>query len=567
MATFSTLYAEFYMKLQKHIKKARLARRSKRPAIIMILLFMVVGTYFLAQSLAASSLLYISPSTASKYVGDTFSVQVRTKSTKNINAAFVDMNYNASGLQVTSISGGASYPNQLEPTQHTISGSTGTIKIKRTRNVSTAGDFHYATITFKAKKTGSYSLTPLTSSALIDYGGSSPFHTYTIGKGTFSFTNKPAPAPTPTPTPTPIPTPKPTPTPSPSPSPSPSPAPSATPTVSVPRTESAPSPSNLKISGFKISKVGYNSAVVSWKTNKPANSKVNYGSTLDDMPNEVISNSKKTSHTLTVKGETVLAGNQYALRITSNDGKGPVTLDGEFSTKGIAITVLVLDPQDQPVEGATVLTDASEATTNENGVATLTVSEGEMTIRAFKDDLAAEFPTQILVPELEDTQPQQIEIIISPETDFTEGAPEEGGGLSFLLILPLLLLIGFGAFVFFKRRQNTVREPRVSAPPVTLAPDPTENPLSHHQTLPEMVNQGLATHKTTPVVPHNDPAPVAPPPMVPPAEPEPKKPAPSESKPHEAKASPTKKAEHKSSHRKAAESDGDDGVLHIKHDK
>jgi hypothetical protein len=405
------------------------------------------------------------------------------------------MTYNANGLQVTNIQRGADFPNQNAPTQHTVNGNTGTIKMESTRNSSNTGNFHYATITFKAKSTGTYSLIPSTSSSLIDYGGAVPFNAYSIASGRFTFTNKPTP-----PTPTPPPAPKPAPTPAPVPPPT-------TPSVSVPVTESPPSPSNLVISDLNISEVGYNSGVVTWTTNKPATSKVNYGPTTDDMPNEVSDEEQKTEHRIALEGETILAGNSYAIRVTSNDGNGPATLDAEFTTRSIGIIVVVKDSQDLPVEGATVSTGTDEEQTDAEGRAVFVVAEGDIVISATKDDLYGEMSAQIVVPESDNESPQQIDITIGDEFEVVTEEPvaEDGGGSIWIFIVPLFLLLAGFIFFVIRRRKKTINnsyvpepyapEPYVPEPAVNLGPETPDMSQVHHATLPELVSQGIAANK------------------------------------------------------------------------
>jgi hypothetical protein len=565
-----------FMNKSNKLKNPKLTSKRRLPIYIVSVLFMIVGAYFLTQTYAGSNLIYVSPATANKYVGETFSVQVRITAGSKINAAFVNMTYNANGLQVTNIQRGADFPNQNAPTQHTVNGNTGTIKMESTRNKSSTGNFHYATITFKAKSTGTYSLIPSTSSSLIDYGGAVPFNAYSIASGRFTFTNKPTP-PAPTPAPKPAPTPAPVP-------------PPTTPSVSVPVTESPPSPSNLVISDLNISEVGYNSGVVTWTTNKPATSKVNYGPTTDDMPNEVSDEEQKTEHRIALEGEAILAGNSYAIRVTSNDGNGPATLDAEFTTRSIGIIVVVKDSQDLPVEGATVSTGTDEEQTDAEGRAVFVVAEGDIVISATKDDLYGEMSAQIVVPESDNESPQQIDITIGDEFEVVTEEPvaEDGGGSIWIFIVPLFLLLAGFIFFVIRRRRKTINnsyvpEPYAPEPAVNLQPETPDMSQVHHATLPELVSQGIAANKqkatTTPtpptpaVAPHvavpATEAPAAPqivkhsPPQ---AETPPKKNPPAQKPAEQASQEALKPAETTKKTHKTQDSESDQGVLRIDHD-
>jgi len=576
------------MTIKKRTKKTRLPRLSQRLKIITVVLFMVIGTYLLVQTQAAAGYIYISPATVSKYVGDTFSVQVRINTTSNINAAFVDMNYSANGLQVTSIQGGSHFPHQPEAPKHTISGNTGTIKMRRTRDVSSSGNLHYATITFRARTTGSHTITPLSSSLLVNYGASNPFVSYTVAGGRYAITTKPTPAPTPTPTPKPTPKPKPKPTPT----PTPTPAPTTKPRVTVPKKESKPSASNLKISDFAISEPGYRSATLSWKTNKPASSKVNYGYTSSNMPHEITGQGKTTTHKLIVQGDTIRAGNQYAVRITSDDGAGPTTLDGAFSTRGIDILITVTDAQNQPIAGATVRASMIEAYTGDDGIARLTIPEGTVSISAQKDSLAGNLTAEITIPQSDATQPQQVSVALSPPSKAAAKNNQPGRRRSWLVLIPILFSsAGVIALVLFLRRK--LHKPAYQGPSVTVLSEPTGETGVHHPTLPELVKQDLSAKRKKPLQPVEEPPDMfsvldnpgqpnipAPPPPQPPPMPQPtERQAPAESKPkspHPHSEAPKvadtpkqhapKPDDHPAKPHKAAEIDPKDNSLHINHD-
>ncbi|HTE57342.1 MAG TPA: cohesin domain-containing protein [Verrucomicrobiae bacterium] len=576
-----------------HIQKIKLGRFRQRLAIITVVSFMAIGSYFLIQAQAAAGYIYISPTTGTRNVGETFSVQVRVRSTSAINAAFVDMNYNGVGLQVLSIQRGTDFPNQNAATQHTPSTTgTGTIKMQSTRNVSTAGDFHYATITFRARRTGTFGITPLASCYMVNYPNNSI--SFTTGRGDYTFVTPPAPAPPPpAPTPSPAPTPAPAPAPKPSPAPSPTPrpsssrpAPSTTPTATVPQTESAPSASNLKISNFSITEVGYRSAVLNWETNKPASGKVNYGYTDKNMPYDVVDQAKTTTHRLVVQGDVIRAGTEYAVRITSDDGAGPVTLDGKFSTKGISIRVKVVDTQGQPVLGASVQTDTVDASTDDAGIAQLIVPEGAVSIRATKDDLTTDISAEIALPGAEEAAPQLVTIDLKPASESKSSASGDKKLNPWKIVLPILLFGGVGAaaLVIFRRRSRRRILPSPSYP---TAPTPHSSASpAHTPTLPELVRQDLDAkyHKSDQPKPDEpedmfSPAHYAsPPPIVqptppvehhtPPTEPKPEpKPAEHHKAPEAEPAKPHPEEHPKKPHKDAEVDPGDDHSLRIFHDK
>ncbi|KND48701.1 MAG: penicillin-resistant dd-carboxypeptidase-like protein [Parcubacteria bacterium C7867-003] len=123
------------------------------------------------------------------------------------------------------------------------------------------------------------------------------------------------------PPPTPAPTPAPTPTPTPTPGTRPTPTPNPTPTGTGP-----------KISSIYTLEISSNSAIVTWKTDRPTNSKLEYGKTDNYESNAQVNNSLATSHSVTLTNlspETV-----YHYRIRSTDESGNLTLsnDKTFTT-------------------------------------------------------------------------------------------------------------------------------------------------------------------------------------------------------------------------------------------
>lgn len=249
----------------------------------------------------------------------------------------------------------------------------------------------------------------------------------------------------------------------PTPSPSPTPKPSPTPTPPKPSSPKAQAPSQsnasasgLRISDFTISELEYRSTLLTWKTNKPSTTKANYSTNKDDLYTEQKNDDKVTDHTLRLEGDGIKAGRHYFVRITSDDGSGPVTIDGEFDTKSIAVIIAVTDESNQPATEAIVTAGEVTATTDSNGEALLSLPEGEISIFAEKDDLSQQITATIEVPN--DETPQRISLSLSKisVTELTsEKSSKKGFPWGWLLLIPLIIAAGIGGFIFWKRRQNT----------------------------------------------------------------------------------------------------------------
>lgn len=457
---------------------------------------MVVGTYLIGQSLAAAGHIYISPSAATKLVGETFAVQVRISVTSPINAAFVDLGYDPTALQVISVQRGTGFPNQNAPT--TISG--GRIRMQSTRNNSTTGDLHYATVTFKGLKTGSSNFSPQTSSRLINYPSNEV--SYTTAGASFAIINPPPPVqPPPQPTPT---------------QPAPTTPKTTTPTKTTPKTttpaptaptSSAPTATNLQITNFAVTNIGYHSVTLTWNTNKPATSKANFGGSADNMPDEVSDPNKVGSHQLVIQSNSLRAGKKYAVRITSDDGTGPVTLDNTFATKSIIVSIRVTDAGNQPLSNASVSTDTDNGTTNEDGYVVLGAPEGSSLIKASKDDLSSETTADVALPQSEDAEPQEIGVVLGASDNVGTAINKR---IQLWQIILLVILIGGGLTylaLLIRRKRKELRKhfpdlghnaSQASLELPHSMPGPTVTPSAPppaFSTLPDLVRRDLLARR------------------------------------------------------------------------
>ncbi len=510
------------------------------------------GIYFAdAQSsvqAASGGRIYITPSSAGYTVGQEFNALVRVSSPSPINAAFVNLYYNGRGLQVLSIQRGADFPNQNTTTKHTP-GAEGKIYMESTRNTTTAGDFHFATIRFKATAAGSWGFRPGTESKIINYPKNNV--SFTVGRADFAVSN---PVVTPPVTPPVVPpvTPPVTPPTKPT-TPTKPTAPKSTtpttPTPSKPRTpsggssrstpedpgESPTSETGLQLTDFTITNLRYRGASLSWNTTKPTPSKINFGTNPDDLSTEQISAEATTQHTMEIDAQKLRAGTAYYIRVTADDGSGPVTVDSEFTTKPIAVVIKVTDKDEAPVVDATITVDEIIQNTDENGETTLELPEGDVTIFAQKDELSQETDATVTLPEGDDTPIQRVSLALTEQSaapKVTAVTAKKTSPAILLILLPIILAGGgFVAFMIWrKKRQNNYYSdplsvenyvapvlPSTSTPlpePVTpimpqpapfpQQPEPQFQPLEasspeHHTTLPEMVGRYGITEQPVPI--------------------------------------------------------------------
>ncbi|TSC70575.1 MAG: glycoside hydrolase family protein [Parcubacteria group bacterium Gr01-1014_46] len=117
-------------------------------------------------------------------------------------------------------------------------------------------------------------------------------------------------------TPPPPPTPTPTPTPGPGPAPRPTPTPSPTSSGTGPR-----------LSSIYALEISDSSAIISWKTDRPSDSKVEYGKTDSYESSTEVNSSFVTSHSFNLSN--LSSGTTYHYRVRSIDESGNLTFSGD----------------------------------------------------------------------------------------------------------------------------------------------------------------------------------------------------------------------------------------------
>lgn len=462
----------------------------------------------------------VSPSSGTFRKGSTFALKVNVSLANKYNASWADLYFNSSRFQYISTTFGSAYNGGgTASLKSNAYGSYISLAATRTSGGPLNGSYALASINFKALSTGG-AYANFGSKRVVLY----PTTEYTTAStnGNYTVTNPvtpPATTPNPTPTPSPTPTPAPTPAPAPTPTP-PKPAPRAKAPV-----QSKPSRTGLLISDFTIGGLGYNSANLSWKTNKPASSKANFSTDKADLSHESLDNTATTDHSITLGGDDLQAGNHYYVRITSDDGSGPVTIDGEFDTKYIPVIIKVTDTNSNPIDSATITVGDSIGISDSDGQAPFDLKQGEVSIHASKNELSTDFTAQIDVP-AEGDPTQTITIALTDSAapaSSNQTTKNKSSSVGRIIAAFFVLLIG-GGLVFFmivRRRVSTSSSvlgdaleaenytqpvappPLPPAEPITStsqqSPDPTYGP-QHHASLPELVKQHAGAEAVTSTV-------------------------------------------------------------------
>jgi len=511
----------------------------------------------------------VSPSSGGFPLGSTASFSIFVSLDNNFNAATADFYYNKDVFRYVNTTFSPSFP-QGRGANQSSNGYGSYIKITGSRSGGNIRGKHaLATLHFSMRSVGNtYGNFGTTSAVLY------PTKNYTTSAQNGSFSvYKPAPPKPPTPAPTNPAPPKPPTTaptnPAPPKPPTPAPTNPATPAQPVtnqisssnqnpnpgstktpsksktaprvtykPRvttvvpSASKPSESGLMISDFLISKKEYRTALLTWKTNRPSTTKVNYGTNKDDLRFEQKNDTKTVDHSLQLDSKNLKAGSRYYVRITSNDDKGPVTIDGDFYTKFIPVIIKVTDESEAPLADVSVNSGDTGGYTNEKGEALLDLPEGDVVIYAEKDDLQRELSTTIELPLADSGESQRITMSLSPNSAPVAQDDDKKRPPIALIVTAIFitLAVGFSGFIFFMRRRNSrsysngdpleadnyvqhtipsTTSPgsqpttlRHGTPPhiVTAEPNytPIENPtLKKYSSLPEMVGR-YGTQATTP---------------------------------------------------------------------
>jgi hypothetical protein len=296
------------------------------------LTLLTVPQLFSEAALAASASVSLSPSASSVAKGSTVSVGVYENSgSEPVNAVKVIATYPADKFSYVSITNSNAFS-----VAAFSSGGSGTVNIQRGALSPVTGRQLVATFRLKALVDSG------TGSLGVDSAGTTVVSANTFASipATYSgatITLKPVPPPAPeAPTP--------------------------------PADTTAPA-----ITDVKVSEITKTSATVTWTTSEPASSEVDYGLTQAYGLSAVDSN-LVTAHKVLLNSPLITPGASYHALVKSSDAAGNAASspDTTFQTEGLSLTVVVTDPNGNPVAGAVVAFGDITATTDKDGKATLT---------------------------------------------------------------------------------------------------------------------------------------------------------------------------------------------------
>jgi hypothetical protein len=150
------------------------------------------------------------------------------------------------------------------------------------------------------------------------------------------------------------------------------------------------------ITGVKANNLTPSSATITWTTNNPGDSIVDFG--LD--ANYGLSNSSATtttSHSVQLSGAFLLPQTRMYYKVQTTDSAGNVTSspDMNFVLPGVPITIIVFGPNGNPQPNVQVTIDNSTGTTNSKGVVVLTTGYGAKKITSLYQGVSISKPINI----------------------------------------------------------------------------------------------------------------------------------------------------------------------------
>jgi hypothetical protein len=316
-------------------------KRVIKSLIISLLLFSPLMAA--SPAFAASASLYLSPASSSVSQGSTLSISVRENSgSEPVNGVEIHMTYAADKFDFVSIGSSSAFGIVAAN-----SGGGGSIRIDRGALPAVSGNQLIATLRLRAKVSSGSGAVAITSASRVISANSNANIATSFGTGTYNLTAVPPPTPS-------------------------APAPPADKTPPT-------------ISKVAVASTTTNSAVITWTTNEPSNSEVDYG--LNKSYGLVaVDNANVTDHKVTLNSPIVSPGAQYHFVVKSTDPSGNTASasDGSFETKGAILVVTVLNiKNNKPIKNAKVSINDKSAYTDKNGQATLSgLPLGRLTLTA-----------------------------------------------------------------------------------------------------------------------------------------------------------------------------------------
>jgi hypothetical protein len=209
----------------------------------------------------------------------------------------------------------------------------------------------------------------------------------------------------------------------------------------IPSTSLAPT--QPVISDLNASNITTNGAIISWKTNVPTTSVVNFG--INDKFGSIEQNANPTTDHKVDLGQTNLPqGTTYYYQASGStpDGTNVKSPTLSFVTHGFEVTVMVVDAKSKPIVGAIVTIGSLMGITNQDGqVVFSNLSQGtkKVVIKALGSSVKQTINVGKIDPKTGKYEPQNFKLVdAKKENRFPAYA-----------VISLLMLLPFGALIYY----------------------------------------------------------------------------------------------------------------------
>ncbi len=511
------------------------------------------ATFFLAviampvQALAATVQLYLSPASQSVQVGNSFTVKVYVNTTVADGYVKANIKFPAANLQVTSLSTtNTAYP--YYATQ-TYDNGAGTLSFAGYGSYQTGSALLVGTITFKAKAAGTASVT-FKNTSVIAYSQYNNNDLTSTSGGTYTLTNPVTPT---CPTGQ-IGTPPNCTTPTSGDGGSTggstggttggttggstggttggttsTSGSTGTTTTSQPKTTTTTKttnnpivalidPNKLNISEPEAN-VDYDHGTITWTTNYPTPTKVEYGLDADNLDQNQSFAEKVTDHNVTLVN--LVPGKRYYYRIAASADNGQTAnFEGQFTTSGFPVEITITTPNKKPVKNVHVTIDGESFTTDTYGKVQAGLSAENHTVIVSANRTSKTFSLNVEAKDIP-TDGSEPEV-----QSFTFVVPK-ANNLLFVLggSILLVLLLAAAGYILLKALKHSKKKLYKKAKPASrtlplvhkelIKEEPALPPAPKPQPVPE---PEPIHHKPAPPLPEVPKAPQPPAPkLVPPA--------------------------------------------------
>ena len=344
-----------YCKRSRSINTMHISPLKSRFAAVIFSAALLMSLVPARQTLAVTANIYLSPATQTVTKGTIFTVAVGISTASEITEADVYLTYPSNQILFQDVSySGSAFSNKMA-----WSGGGGNIHIKRTSDAAASGELPLAVLTFTVTAEYGTGTMSVQSNSTLKNTDAPVAATY--GSAALDFGAKAPPVAAPQKPPT-------------------------TYTIlASPRDFDGAAPI---LSNIQSIQTGANAVSVSWTTNEPSTSMVEYG--LDTSYGlSAAENTRSTSHSVALKTPFLLPNSLFHYRVISADSSGNTvrSTDLVFTTKSVQYALTVHGSNGKPLPNASVTLNGQTAQTDGSGKAVLSTNTGNQALNVSYDNV------------------------------------------------------------------------------------------------------------------------------------------------------------------------------------